>query len=186
MNKLTNIAIVISIIALIVGGLAYGKAGGVEDLKARLELAEQKSNRLETEIEAEVQERIDAANTQLELAEQKSDRLETKIEAEAQERLDAANTQLILLEAKAHMLEAKAEMDIGQGYVAAVEKMENAQEKLVEALDTANETLQVQIGELNAEIDTLKQESKGEVEGMIENLQNILDQWEVKLSGSEK
>ena len=157
MQKLTYLAIALSIVALVVSGVAYQKAGGIEDLKVSLEAAEQKA-----------------------------DRLENRLEAEAQERIDAANSQLRLLEAKAEMLKAKAEMESNSDYEAAVAKMESAQEKLAEARETANETLQAQIDELDADIDTLKQEAQGEAVETIDNLQKMLEEWEVELSGSEK
>lgn len=155
MQKLTYLALVFSIIALIVSGLAYGKAGGIADLRTRLEAAQQKTNELEARIEAEVQAR------------------ENELETQAR-----------LLEARGEMLQAETELEINENYEAAVEAMERAQERLTEARTTANEAVQVQIDELNTEIDTLKEGAQEKAVETFDNLQILLEEWEVRLSGS--
>jgi len=155
MQKLTYLALALSIIALVVSGLAYGKAGGIADLRSRLEAAEQKATDLEARIEAEVQAR--------------EDELETRAR---------------LLEARGEMLQAETELEIHENYEAAIEAMERAQERLAEARTTASEVMQAQIDELNVEIDTLKEEAQEKAVETIDNLQMLLEEWEVRLSSS--
>jgi Skp family chaperone for outer membrane proteins len=155
LQKLTYLALALSIIALVVSGLAYGKAGGIADFRTRLEASEQKANELEARVETEVQAR------------------ENELETQAR-----------LLEARGEMLQAETELEINENYEAAVEAMERAQERLAEARTTANEVMQARIDELNTEIDTLKKEAQEKAVETIDNLQMLLKEWEVRLSGS--
>jgi len=155
LQKLTYLALALSIIALVVSGLAYAKAGGIADLRPRLEAAEQKANDLEARIEAEVRAR------------------ENELETQAR-----------LLEARGEMLQAETELEINENYEAAVEAMGRAQERLAEARTTASEVMQAQIDELNTEIDTLKEGAQEKAVETIDHLQMLLEEWEVRLSGS--
>ena len=155
MKTQTYLALALSVIALAVSVMAYGRAGGVEDIKTRIGAAEQS-----------VEE------------------LEARTEAEAQAKQNELNTQAKLLEAKGQMLRARVELEINQNHEKAIEAMERAKEKLAEARTTADEAMRARIDQLNADIDAVEQKVRGKATEAINELQILLDEWEVRLSGS--
>ena len=157
MKTLTYLALALSIIALVVGLMAYSRAGGVEDIKTRIGAAEQSVRELEA-----------------------------RVAAEAQAKENELNTQAKLLEAKGEMLRARMELEINQDREKAVEAVERAREKLVEARTTAGEAMQARIDQLSADIDTMEQKVRGKATEAVNELQTLLDEWEVRLPSSAK
>jgi Skp family chaperone for outer membrane proteins len=154
-KSLPYLALALAIIALIVGAVVYSRVEGIRDVKARME-----------GVERDV------------------DELAARVEAEAQAKQNELNTQAKLLEAKGQMLRARVELEINQNHEKAIEAMESAEEKLAKARTTADEALQARIDQLGADVDTLEQKARDESVEAINDLQILLDEWEVRLSGS--
>ena len=155
MKKNSNIALVLSIITIIVCLTACNQVGEVGDIETRI-----------SEVEQSVVE------------------LQARVEAEAQARNDELNTQEKLLEAKGEMLQAQIELQINQNYDKAVQAMESAKDILQEASATSGEAAQDHINQLIADIDILEQQVQDKASEASNELQILLDEWEVRLSGS--
>jgi len=110
--------------------------------------------------------------------------LQTRIEAEAQARNDEIKTKEKLLEAKGKMLQSQIELQINQNYEKAVQEMESAKDKLQEASATSGEAVQESINQLIADIDILEQQVQDKASEANNELQILLDEWEVRLSDS--
>ena len=152
---LPYLALALAIIALIVGAVVYSRVEGIRDVKARMEA-----------VERDV------------------DELAARVEAEARAKENELNTQAKLLEAKGEILRARVELEVNQKFGKSIEAMERAKEKLAEARATADEALQSRIDQLGADVDTLEQKARDESVEAINDLQILLDEWEVRLSGS--
>jgi uncharacterized protein YoxC len=152
---LPYLALALAIIALIVGAVVYSRVEGIRDVKARMEA-----------VERDV------------------DELAARVEAEARAKENELNTQAKLLEAKGEILRARVELEVNQKFGKSIEAMERAKEKLAEARATADEALQARIDQLGADVDTLEQKARDESVEAINDLQILLDEWEVRLSGS--
>lgn len=155
MKTLTYITFLMAIIALILGGIAFTRTGGVDDLQSRLDVVEK--------------DLIDLGD---------------RVEGETQESLNELEIQEIILEAKSKLQQSKVEVEINFDYEAAVAAVENAQKDLARARETASESLQKQIDDLNDDLDVLKQDLEVEAVDVLDSLQAILEEWEVRLSGS--
>ena len=155
MKNISKLMLVLSIITIVVGLTACNQAGEVGDIGTRI-----------GEVEQSVVE------------------LQARIEAEAQARNDELHTQEKLLEAKGEMLQAQIELQINQNYEEAVQAMESAKEKLQEAGATSGEAVQDSINQLIADIDILEQQVQDKASDVNNELQILLDEWEVRLSGS--
>ena len=154
---LPYLALALAIIALIVGAVVYSRVEGIRAVVARMEAVERNV-----------------------------DELVVRIEAEAQAKENELNTQAKLLEAKGEMLRARVELEVNQRFGKAVEAMERAREKLAEARTTADEALQARIDQLSADVDTLEQKARDKSVEAINDLQTLLDEWEIRLSNSEE
>jgi len=148
-------ALALAIIALIVGAVVYSRVEGIRDVKARMEA-----------VERDV------------------DELAARAEAEARAKENELNTQAKLLEAKGEILRARVELEVNQKFGKSIEAMERAKEKLAEARATADEALQARIDRLGADVDTLEQKVRDESVEAINDLQILLDEWEIRLSSS--
>ena len=82
------------------------------------------------------------------------------------------------------LLQAKFELQINQNYEKAVQAMESAKDKLQEASATSGEAVQESINQLIADIDILEQQVQDKASEANNELQILLDEWEVRLSGS--
>ena len=122
--------------------------------------------------------------TRISEVEQSVVELQARVEAEAQARNDELNTQEKLLEAKGEMLQAQIELQINQNYEKAVQAMESAKDILHEASATSGEAVQDRINQLIADIDILEQQVQDKASEANNELQILLDEWEVRLSGS--
>ena len=122
--------------------------------------------------------------TRISEAEQSMVELQTRIEAEAQARNDEIKTKEKLLEAKGKMLQSQIELQINQNYEKAVQEMESAKDKLQEASATSGEAVQESINQLIADIDILEQQVQDKASEANNELQILLDEWEVRLSDS--
>ena len=154
-DLLPYLALALAIIALIVGTVVYSRVEGIRDVKARMEA-----------VERDV------------------DELAARVEAEARAKENELNTQAKLLEAKGEILRARVELEVNQKFGKSIEAMERAKEKLAEARATADEALQARIDQLGADVDTLEQKARDESVEAINDLQILLDEWEVRLSDS--
>ncbi|MBE9473477.1 MAG: hypothetical protein IMY85_01200 [Chloroflexi bacterium] len=155
MKKNTKLALVLSIITIVAIMTACDQVGEARDIETRI-----------SEVEQSVVE------------------LQARIEAEAQARNDELNTQEKLLEAKGEMLQAQIELQINQNYEKAVQAMESAKDKLQEASATSREAVQESINQLIADIDILEQQVQDKASEANNELQILLDEWEVRLLDS--
>lgn len=155
MKTLTYITFLLAVIALILGGIAFARTGGVDDLQSRLDVVE---------------------NDLIDLGD--------RVDRETQESLNESEIQEIILDAKSKLQQSKIEVEINFDYEAAVAAVENAQNDLARARETASESLQKQIDDLNDDLDVLKQDLEVEAVDVLDSLQAILEEWEVRLSGS--
>jgi len=155
MKKNTILALVLSIIIVVVSLTACEQVGEVGDIETRISEAEQSMVELQT-----------------------------RIEAEAQARNDEIKTKEKLLEAKGKMLQSQIELQINQNYEKAVQEMESAKDKLQEASATSGEAVQESINQLIADIDILEQQVQDKASEANNELQILLDEWEVRLSDS--
>jgi Skp family chaperone for outer membrane proteins len=155
MKKNSKLALVLSIITIVLSLTACNQGGEVGDIDARI-----------SDVEQSVVE------------------LQARVEAEAKARNDELNTQEKLLEAKGEMLQAQIELQINQNYEKAVQAMESAKDKLEEASATSAEAVQDSINQLIADIDILEQQVQDKASEANNELQILLDEWEVRLSGS--
>ena len=155
MKKYSKLALVLSIITILVCLTACDQVGEVGDIETRI-----------IEVEQSVVE------------------LQARVEAEAQARNDEIKTQEKLLEAKGEMLQAQIELQINQNYEKAVQAMESAKDILQEASATSGEAVQDSINQLIADIDILEQQVQDKASEANNELQILLDEWEVRLSGS--
>jgi len=155
MKKISKLALVLSILTILVSLTACDQVGEVGDIETRI-----------SEVEQSVVE------------------LQARVEAEAQARNDEINTQEKLLEAKGEMLQAQIELQINQNYDKAVQAMQSAKDKLQEASATSGEAVQDRINQLIADIDILEQQVQDKSSEATNELQILLDEWEVRLSGS--
>ena len=155
MKKISKLALVLSILTIILSLTACDQVGEVGDIETRI-----------IEVEQSVAE------------------LQARVEAEAQGRNDEIKTQEKLLEAKGEMLQAQIELQINQNYEKAVLAMESAKYILQEANATSGEEVQDRINQLIADIDILEQQVQDKASESNNELQILLDEWEVRLSGS--
>ena len=155
MKKNSKLALVLSIITILVSMTACDQVGEVGDIETRI-----------IEVEQSVVE------------------LQARVEAEAQARNDEIKTQEKLLEAKGEMLQAQIELQINQNYEKPVLAMESAKDILQEASATSGEAVQDRINQLIADIDILEQQVQDKASEANNELQILLDEWEVRLSGS--
>ena len=155
MKKLIYLALALALIALVVGLVAYVQVRGLQDVETRMDAMEQ-----------DVVE------------------LQARVEAEAQAREHQLDTQAKLLEAKGKMLQARVELEMNQNYEKAVEEMERAKDKLVEARATADETMQTGIDQLGAAIDAVQQKGRDKAVETLDELRALLDEWEIRVPGS--
>ncbi len=155
MKNFSKLALVLSIITIVVSLTACNQVGEVGDIETRI-----------SEIEQSMVE------------------LQARVEAEAQARNDELNAQEKLLEAKGEMLQAQIELQINQNYEKAVQAMESAKDLLQEASATSGEAVQDRINQLIADIDILEQQVQDKASEANNELQILLDEWEVRLSGS--
>ena len=155
MKKYSKLALVLSIITILVCLTACDQVGEVGDIETRI-----------IEVEQSVVE------------------LQARVEAEAQARNDEIKTQEKLLEAKGEMLQAQIELQINQNYEKALQAMESAKDILQDASATSGEALPDRINQLIADIDILEQQVQEKASEANNELQILLDEWEVRLSGS--
>jgi hypothetical protein len=80
--------------------------------------------------------------------------------------------------------QAKFELQINQNYEKAVQAMESAKEKLQEASATSGEAVQDSINQLIADIDIVEQQVQDKASEANNELQILLDEWEVRLLDS--
>ncbi|MEA3439485.1 MAG: hypothetical protein U9R58_04310 [Chloroflexota bacterium] len=157
MKKYTKLALVMSIITILVSLTACDQVGEVGDIETRI-----------SEVEQSVLE------------------LQARIEAEAQARNDEIKTKEKLLDAKSEMLQAQIELQINQNYEKTVQAMESAKDKLKEASATSGVAVQESINQLIADINILEQQVQDKASEANNELQILLDEWEVRLSGSRE
>jgi len=155
MKNNTKLALVLSIFTILVSLTACDQVGEVGDIETRI-----------SEVEQSMVE------------------LQARVEAEAQARNDEINTQEKLLEAKGEMLQAQIELQINQNYEKAVQAMESAKDKLQVASATSGEAVQESINQLIADIDIVEQQVQDKASEANNELQILLDEWEIRLSGS--
>ena len=156
MKKNIKLALVLSVFTIVVILTACNQVGEVGDIETRIS----------------------------EVVEQSVVELQARVEAEAQARIDDIKTKEKLLEAKGEMLQAKFELQINQNYEKAVQAMESAKDKLQEASATSGEAVQDSINQLIADIDIVEQQVQDKASEVNNELQILLDEWEVRLSGS--